>query len=54
MKTAKMELEISEILILMWALESALERSTHPDGENENDAYAIHQRLQAAWLEIRK
>jgi hypothetical protein len=59
MKTAKIEMESQELLALMWAIGVATEpgrREFDPvdEGEIADEAYAIHQRLQAAWQEIKQ
>lgn len=53
---ATLNLEVSEILTLMWALEIATKMAM--ESENKlamapvSNALAVHNRLQSAWLEL--
>ena len=49
LKTVHVQMERDELLVLMWALEAV---DDPEDPELLDDAYAIHQRLQAIWLEM--
>ena len=53
MKTATIILEESEILALLWAIEEASEHFDPNLEDLHDDAYAVHQRLQKAWQEMR-
>ena len=55
MKTAIIEFESVELIAIMWAIEVAtfeLGPGNLEGNVTKGDAWAAHQRIQAAWLEI--